>query len=127
MAGFANGRIQAAFATRGGDRVPQGNTGGLQRIESLLVRKVGDVAADDVADEVPEAVLRMGVIPSGGEGRVARQAAKDQDTCVAGGDGREGGLADAQLASSRTSVSLPVTAAAAAIAGLTRWVRDPGP
>src|SRR5690606_15051730 len=29
--------------------------------------------------------------------------------------------------SSRTSVSLPVTAAAAAIAGLTRWVRAPGP
>src|SRR3989344_5411849 len=29
--------------------------------------------------------------------------------------------------SSRTSVSLPVTAAAAAIAGLTRWVRLPGP
>src|SRR3546814_9497348 len=27
----------------------------------------------------------------------------------------------------RTSVSLPVTAAAAAIAGLTRWVRAPGP
>lgn len=29
--------------------------------------------------------------------------------------------------SSRTSVSFPVTAAAAAIAGLTRWVREPGP
>src|SRR3546814_1988338 len=28
---------------------------------------------------------------------------------------------------SRTSVSLPVTAAAASIAGLTRWVRLPGP
>src|SRR5688572_3438309 len=40
---------------------------------------------------------------------------------------RVAGAAALHQTSSRTSVSLPVTAAAAAIAGLTRCVRAPGP
>ena len=54
--------VEAALAGRGGDRVPEADSGVEQGVEPRLIVERDEVAPDHRADQPPELVLRMGVI-----------------------------------------------------------------
>src|SRR4051794_21368106 len=92
----------------------------------LVERELGVLAAVRVEAQVVEqavgqAQLAVAAEEAGGDDLVGVEV-RDRDRH---GDRVE--LDEGRHASRRTSVSRPVTAAAAAIAGLIRWVRAPGP
>lgn len=90
---IADGGVAAAGAGGGGDHVPERDAGVDQRGEAGFVRERGEVAADDGREQVPELVLRMGVIATLGQAELAGQAAADEQAGVGAGDRREGRLA----------------------------------
>ena len=90
-----------------------------QPVQPCWISQDGQVLlGDNRADKVPETVRRMGVILLRRQRSIAWQAAKDEEPRTGRADRREGRFTDQD--SVRTSVSLPVTAAAAAMAGETR-------
>ncbi len=93
MLRLADRGVETSLAAGGCDRVPQRDPRLAERSEALFVRERDEVATDRVADQVPEAVLRMGVVAPLGERDFARQAAEDEDARVGRGQRRERELA----------------------------------
>lgn len=81
-----------------GDDVPKGDVVSLQGLQTRLVVQRDQIDADDVADEAPEAVLRVAVVAAARDRGVAGKAAENQQAGVGGEDRREAGLQGRGLA-----------------------------
>src|SRR3546814_4503029 len=62
MLGLADRRIEASSPPRGGDRVPQPDFRPQQGGEPRFVVERLQLSAGDLADQMPEAILRMRVV-----------------------------------------------------------------
>ncbi|VVT05966.1 hypothetical protein SPHINGO391_380011 [Sphingomonas aurantiaca] len=84
--------VGAPRASRRSDHVPHCDPLRTQRPKPVVIVERSKVAPDDRRHQLPELVLRMRIITLRGERTVARQAAKDEDSGIRVGDGREGVL-----------------------------------
>ena len=70
--------IEAALTASLANDVPQGDPSRRQPRQPILIRDVGQILSDSVAEKTPELILRMSIIALGLERCLAGQATQDQ-------------------------------------------------
>src|SRR5690606_34659610 len=96
--GLADRGVEAAAAASRGDGVPQADFRREQGLEASFIAEWFEGCVDDPADEVTEAVLRLGVGALRGERLLGRKAAEDEDPGIGADDGGEGRFSQRLLA-----------------------------
>ena len=89
---IANRRVQAARPGGFTDDVPKPHTMAQQRRQSILVGVRRQILADHLAHQPPEGVAGVGVVATGRQRGLARQAAQHQQPGVGRDDRREAAL-----------------------------------
>src|SRR6185369_6607056 len=92
MLRLPNRLIEAATAGCRGDHVPEANSSLGETLQPPLIVELGQPLADRQSEQAPELVSWVGVVATCCERSVAREAAEQEQPCVASSNRRQSGF-----------------------------------